>query len=299
MSLPERFQNNFLPEEIQFLVENELVKIVPAMDGKTSNAKSKHLSSKEKRRRKLLELKNKQREEKMREIYSDDEDDAFQEKLSDGNEDVVDNEEAAKQEREDSSDYDNFNWSFITADQDVLRNLSSSIPIEIPLWMAMILKKQRFCRMMTPVWLSVARLKEYLNFERNNPYKFAALPWSWMVISKIFINQFPEDLVNEDKISELRSILQDIREIRISKVQRGMEILNESHLQLDNLSLLEINEFRHFISATMTKMKNLHKSSLTEEDLELMPEEAEEDMHKDDDKVPMDADTENYEYDIY
>lgn len=297
MSLPERFQNNFLPEEIQFLVENELVKIVPAMDGKSSNAKNKHLSSKEKRRRKLVELKNRQKEEKQREIYSDDEDDPFLEKLND---DVVDNDEKnEKEERQESSEYETFNWSFITADQDVLRNLSSSIPIEIPLWMAMILKKQRFCRMVTPGWLSVARLKEFLNFERKNPYKFAALPWSWMVISKIFINQFPEDLVNEDKISELRSILQDIREIRIAKVQRGMEILNESHLQLDNLSLLEINEFRYFISATMTKMKNLHKSSLTEEDLEMMPEIAEEDMHKDDDKVPMDLDTENYEYDIY
>ncbi|KAL6928310.1 hypothetical protein ACO0SA_003048 [Hanseniaspora valbyensis] len=308
MSLPERFQNNFLPEEIQFLVENELVKIVPAMDGKTSRSRKENITSKEKRKRKLLEIKRRQREEKQKEIYSDDEDNPYQEKKENNNRNNLDNsnldldlemDELNKEEDEqENTEYGSFDWSFITTDQNVLRNLSSSIPIEIPLWMAMILKKQRFCRMVTPSWLSVKRLKEYLQFERNNSYKFSALPWSWMVISKIFINQFPEDLPSEDKLSELRSVLQDIREIRMVKVQRGMEILNESHLQLDNLSLLEINEFRPFILTTMTRMKDLHKSSLTQEDLRDKPEERE-NLYNNDDKVPMDIDNDIDDYSMY
>ncbi|XBW37609.1 hypothetical protein QEN19_003190 [Hanseniaspora menglaensis] len=295
MSLPEIFQNNFLPQEIQFLVENELIKIVPSMNGKTSNSKKQIINSKEKRRQKLLDIRNKQFEQRKREIYSDDEDDPYQTRES---MQTIDQETNYLYEKKESGGKDDpeeqvLDWNFITTDQDVLRNLKSSIPIEIPLWVAMILKKQRFCRLVTPSWLSVARLKEYLIFEKKTPYKFSALPWSWMVISKMFINQFADDLPKEDSVTELRSILQDIREIRMAKVQRGMEILNESHLQLDNLSLLEINEFRPFILTTMTKMKNLHKSSLTQEDLKERPQEIEIAEHADDDLVPMDL--EDYE----
>lgn len=88
-----------------------------------------------------------------------------------------------------------------------------------------------------------------------------------MVVSKLFLSKFQDDLEGDCDIDVIRGLLQDIREIRMAKVQKGIEILNESHLQLDNLSLLEINEYRPFIITTMNKMKDLHKSSLTEEDL--------------------------------
>lgn len=272
MSLPEKFQNTFLPEEIQFLVENELITVIPYMDGKRSTKKQ---TAQDKRRLKLLQLKKKEREQQKTAVYSDNEDDDLTENKErlerirqNVNSTYMDNlQDDIMEDEEESSEFDNFDWSFITTDHNVLRQIKSSIPIEIPLWMAMILKKQRFCRLVPPTWFNERNLKEYLIFEKKNPYKFSSLPWNWMVITKLFLNKFQEDLDNDSNINTMRGLLQDIREIRMAKVQKGIEILNESHLQLDNLSLLEINEFRPFIITTMNKMKNLHKSSLTEEDL--------------------------------
>lgn len=269
MSLPGRFQNNFLPEEIQFLIENELITVIPYMDGKKHTKKS---TAQEKRRNKLQQLKK--QEQKKVEVYSDDEDDMYLEnkhKLDRINRNVnstfIDNPAEEMMDENENNDFDDFDWSFITTNHDVLRKIKSLIPIDIPLWMAMILKKQRFCRIVPPTWFTEKKLKEYLTFERKNPYKFANLPWNWMVVSKLFLNKFQDDLEGDSDIDVIRGLLQDIREIRMAKVQKGIEILNESHLQLDNLSLLEINEYRPFIITTMNKMKNLHKSSLTDEDL--------------------------------
>lgn len=44
---------------------------------------------------------------------------------------------------------------------------------------------------------------------------------------------------------------------------KGLKYLNESHLQLDNLSLLEINELRPFITEIMDKLREIHTASLT------------------------------------
>lgn len=306
MSLPESFQNNFLPEEIQFLIENELITVIPYMDGKKSTKKP---TAQDKRRLKLLQLKKREREERKTAVYSDDEDEDFvenKEKLARINKNVnstyLDSPEHEEMEDEEASEFDNFDWSFITTDHNVLRQIKSLIPIEIPLWMAMILKKQRFCRLVPPTWFRERKLKEFLMFEKKNPYKFSSLPWNWMIITKLFLNKFQEDLDSESNIDTIRGLLQDIREIRMAKVQKGIEILNESHLQLDNLSLLEINEFRPFIITTMNKMKNLHKSSLTEEDLREAEIEYEKSKnnpiqsnHYDNDNIPInDYDMDDY-----
>ena len=47
------------------------------------------------------------------------------------------------------------------------------------------------------------------------------------------------------------------------KVQKGLQLINESHLQLDNLSLLEINEIRPFVVEIMGKLTSLDKSTST------------------------------------
>lgn len=268
MSLPEHLQSNFLPEEIQFLVENELITVIPYMDGKKHTKKT---TAQEKRKIKLQQLRK--MEQKTVEVYSDDEDDMYLEnknKLNRINRNVnstlIGNSKDEVTDDE-GTDFDDFDWSFITTDQNVLRRIKSLIPIEIPIWMAMILKKQRFCRVVPPAWFAEKKLNEFLIFEKKNPYKFANLPWNWMVVSKLFLSKFQDDLEGDCDIDVIRGLLQDIREIRMAKVQKGIEILNESHLQLDNLSLLEINEYRPFIITTMNKMKDLHKSSLTEDDL--------------------------------
>lgn len=203
MSFPESLQTNFLPEEIQFLVENELVKILPRI---TTRRKKQ-------------------------------------------------NNGRSQQENGSLS----LNWELISADGHNVNNMIAMRPTELPLWMALFLKEQKKCNMIPPGWLTASKLEKFLEFEIANPMKFSALPWHWLVVSKIYFSKCPDDLT--DPVHILRSKCQDLREIRAAKVHKGLEAMNESHLQLDNLSLLEINESRPFIIGVMNKMKDVHKST--------------------------------------
>lgn len=83
-----------------------------------------------------------------------------------------------------------------------------------------------------------------------------------MVIANVLFAKAADDF--HDPVHELRSKVQDLREIRQTKVLKGLKQLNASHLQLDNLSLLEINELRPFIVRTMDKLREIHDSANTD-----------------------------------
>ncbi len=41
-----------------------------------------------------------------------------------------------------------------------------------------------------------------------------------------------------------RRLLRDLREVRQAKARKGIETIGETHLQMDNLGMMEINEIR-------------------------------------------------------
>lgn len=135
---------------------------------------------------------------------------------------------------------------------------------KIPIWIAVILKSQDKCNIVPPEWLNLIYLKEKYEEELKQPHKFSVLPWNWLEISKILLNKAADDL--SDPTHQLRSIIQDLREIRLVKSRKGLKELNESNIQLDGLSLLEINELRPFVLTVMNKLRQLHESVNTKTD---------------------------------
>ncbi|CCE78711.1 Piso0_000740 [Millerozyma farinosa CBS 7064] len=128
----------------------------------------------------------------------------------------------------------------------------------VPLWVALILKSQDKCNIVPPSWLELDFLKMKYEEEMKLPHKFSALPWHWLEISKILLAKAPDDLA--DPSNKLKSIIQDLREIRLVKSRKGLKELNESNIQLDGLSFMEINELRPYILKVMDKLMNLHDS---------------------------------------
>ncbi|GME79360.1 unnamed protein product [Ambrosiozyma monospora] len=63
-----------------------------------------------------------------------------------------------------------------------------------------------------------------------------------------------------DPVYEIRSLIQDLREVRLLKARRGLKELNEVYLQLDGLSLIEINEVRPFVLKVMNQLRKLKES---------------------------------------
>ncbi|KAK6463300.1 hypothetical protein DFJ63DRAFT_114464 [Scheffersomyces coipomensis] len=129
----------------------------------------------------------------------------------------------------------------------------------VPLWVALILKSQDKCSIIPPKWLNVAYLKDKYDEEVRKPNQFSALPWNWLEISKMLLARASDDLSDPSHL--LRSVLQDLREIRLVKSRKGLKELNESNIVLNGLSLLEINELRPFVLTVMNKLRQLHDTS--------------------------------------
>ncbi|VEU20961.1 DEKNAAC101906 [Brettanomyces naardenensis] len=139
-----------------------------------------------------------------------------------------------------------------------LPNLKALHRQQVPVWIALILKKQDRCNVVIPDWLSVSFLKQRYDEEVNQPNNFSELPWHWLPIAKMLLEKCSDDFI--DATHEVRSTLQDLREIRQLKARKGIKELNEVYLQLDGLSLMEINEIRPFIIESMNQLRILSQS---------------------------------------
>lgn len=197
MSLPSNLQNGFTPQEIQFIIENEPIRIMPRM--------------------------------------------------------------TTRQTKKQMKDEPKTKWSLLTCDDTTVNNMVAMKSCEITLWLALLLKQQGKCNIIVPSWLTLQQLDKYLEFELKNPSRFSNLPWNWLVVPHLLFSRCSDDF--QDPVHLLRSKIQDLREVRMGKVNKGLRYLNESHLQLENLSLMEINEMRIYACGIMDKLRTIHEST--------------------------------------
>ncbi|EDO15437.1 hypothetical protein Kpol_1027p11 [Vanderwaltozyma polyspora DSM 70294] len=202
MSLPAHLQETFSPEEIQFIVENEPIKIFPRITTR---------------------------------------------QLARGRVGSVSDKSSSNQ------------WRLITTDANNLNNMVAMQSTEVTLWLALLLKQQNKCSIIAPKWLTIKELDKSIQYEKKYLDRFSSIPWNWLVLCQLLFKRASDDF--HDPVHELRSRIQDLREIRQLKVLKGLKHLNNSHLQLDNISILEINELRPFIVGIMDKLREIHSAS--------------------------------------
>ncbi|KAI0464575.1 hypothetical protein LJB42_002193 [Komagataella kurtzmanii] len=154
--------------------------------------------------------------------------------------------------------------------------IGTSIPVlkpmkraEVPLWLGFILKQQDRCNIVTPSWLSINFLKKAYQEEVTYTTRFFRMPWNWLEISKMILDKASDDMTEPPH--QIRALIQDLREVRLIKARRGLKELNESYMQLDNLSLMEINELRPLVVGVMDQLRKLQVG--TNEDEEVSDEE--------------------------
>jgi hypothetical protein len=63
-----------------------------------------------------------------------------------------------------------------------------------------------------------------------------------------------DDIVEADLT---RRLLRDLREVRQAKARKGIETVGDTHLQMDNLGLMEISEIR-FLNKAMDQLRQLN-----------------------------------------
>ncbi|KAF8397483.1 hypothetical protein HHK36_016400 [Tetracentron sinense] len=120
------------------------------------------------------------------------------------------------------------------------------IATEVPLWLAVALKKRGKCTIRPPQWMSVEKLTQILEAERESPREFHPLPFHYVEISRLLFDHARDDIPD---VYMVRSLIEDIRDVRFHKVETGLETISaRTHaVKLKNLSAMEVNIVRPFI----------------------------------------------------
>jgi len=165
----------------------------------------------------------------------------------------------------------------------------------LPLWLAILLKRQRRANVVPPPWLQTENLEFILDLETrefreefspaapiptlreadfsgkpfyaSTPFARSctvdahptALPYHWFELSEILLDAASDDVGEPDR---LRQLLRDIREVRLAKMRKGVEVLSGDGvgLKLDGVGAMEISESRGFITAVMDGLRKIDAS---------------------------------------
>ncbi|KAK3166629.1 hypothetical protein QOZ80_1AG0048290 [Eleusine coracana subsp. coracana] len=77
------------------------------------------------------------------------------------------------------------------------------IPSKVPLWLAVALKKRGKCTIRTPEWMTVDRLTQVLDAERESPREFQPLPFHYIEISKLLFDHARDDISDAYLLGEI------------------------------------------------------------------------------------------------
>ncbi|ETN42821.1 uncharacterized protein HMPREF1541_01979 [Cyphellophora europaea CBS 101466] len=164
----------------------------------------------------------------------------------------------------------------------------------LPLWLAILLKRQKRANIMPPPWLYADSLTEILELEtqhfqesfapaQNQPQVKQpdatgkpfiasapflesctagaapnALPYHWFEVAEMLLDVAADDVPGVD---DVRNLMRDLREVRLAKMRRGIEELTgDSGVRLDGVGALEISESRGLITGVMDGLRKIGAS---------------------------------------
>ncbi|KAH0562709.1 DNA replication protein psf2 [Trichoglossum hirsutum] len=158
----------------------------------------------------------------------------------------------------------------------------------LPLWLALLLKRQRRANILPPPWFHPTALTSILDFERSNTDQFTpppplppsppgtattsppflssstadapdgALPYHWLELGEILLDAAPDDIVDPDAV---RRLMRDLREVRMAKMRAGVAVLDGSGMVgLKGVGGMEVSEGRAFISGVVDGLRKIGAS---------------------------------------
>ncbi|KAI9798773.1 MAG: DNA replication protein psf2 [Piccolia ochrophora] len=159
----------------------------------------------------------------------------------------------------------------------------------LPLWLALLLKRQRRANILPPPWLHPASLENILQVEVDTASKaFSAppqlplpsqgayltsppflpsstadapadaLPYHWLEMGEILLEAAPDDIVDPDTV---RRMMKDLREVRMAKMRAGISVLDGAEpVSLKGVGSMEVGEGRAFIGGVMDGLRKIGSS---------------------------------------
>lgn len=143
-----------------------------------------------------------------------------------------------------------------------------SIPVDVPLWTALQLRKSQKCTIVWPAWLDVEELVSVLESEKENKHQFVALPFHYIEIATLLFNAAAEDHPDSRKA---RGLLEDIKTLRAQKIRDGIDqVLKHSEdeqpppfVKLTNVGAMEVHSMRSTFFKAIDKLYDISKRDPT------------------------------------
>jgi GINS complex subunit 2 len=135
--------------------------------------------------------------------------------------------------------------------------VDSGLPIEVPLWLAITLRKRGKCKIKIPDWLKVEYLEKLVKVESSEHQRnLGVLPFQFAELANIFIMYAKEDIDQPERVAAL---IQDLSNIREDRIRLGISSISESirngssivSTNLQNVSSMEIFSIRQFFLGSL------------------------------------------------
>lgn len=153
----------------------------------------------------------------------------------------------------------NFNFDRIYLISGEIGPFRAGLPVNVPIWMALNLKQRQKCRIIPPDWMNVEKLQE-VKEEESQSRLFTKMPSEhYMVVGHMLLGSATDDIPRTD---EIRTILKDIWDLRMSKLRSSVDALIKSegtHAQLGHLTAMEINSVRPLLPHSLDQLARLQK----------------------------------------
>ncbi|XP_055838468.1 probable DNA replication complex GINS protein PSF2 [Episyrphus balteatus] len=139
----------------------------------------------------------------------------------------------------------------------------AGMPVHVPLWLAIHLRKQQKCRIVPPMWMELELLEEIKEEEKRSRF-FTKMPSEhYMIEAQLILSTAPDDV---PKCEEIRTIIKDIFDIRESKLRTSIDAFIKgegTYAKLDNLTLLEIHSVRPILPHALDHISRYQRAAVS------------------------------------
>lgn len=136
-----------------------------------------------------------------------------------------------------------------------------AIPIDVPLWVAVHMRKRRDCHLVPPEWLNVEALLKYKEMEHSSPVH-TEMPPCYVEISHILLEHFEDSI---PKSLEVRGLIKDILDIRLARVRTSLAAHMKGpnvYAEMYNLTEMELSSVRNLLTKGMDQLDMLRTASV-------------------------------------
>ncbi|CAG9323233.1 unnamed protein product [Blepharisma stoltei] len=139
-----------------------------------------------------------------------------------------------------------------------------SIPLDVPLWLAIFLKKQHKCQIVPPSWMDLEVLSNKVEVERKTE-GFAEIDFHYLETSSMLLTHAQEDIKHKSVIGRLIQDLYDLRTAKIRDIIKELKPEN-SKLKLTNIAAIELQTLRRLLVCTFDTISQINRKEEQVED---------------------------------